>query len=388
MKLDSEYEEAFTIKAKHGWDADATELQITEQKTAVLTTSMFIDYDLTAVNGSKTGCIRDVGFQEIDLETGELLFEWSLSDHWNIIDVIQYPNGTEGTSDTPWDPFHINSVQKDTAGNYLVSARHTNTVGYVNGRTGDFIWKLGGKRNMFKDLSEGAATNISMQHHARFFEENSTLMLFDNGVVPETFDFQSKGMMIDIDTHAMTAKVRQEYLSPQKIGSKSRGSMQVLENDHVLLGYGVNAGWSEFTMEGNLLCDVHFGPEVGFGTDEVLSYRVLKRNWIGAPKTAPSIVHQGSDVYVSWNGATEVAMWELLAADAEISGYAPLASIRKEGFETRIPIPRNMTTLSVRAIGLDSHGNVLGSTSVLDLVGSVKHTIQVPISNRGKDQRT
>ncbi|KAL8784912.1 MAG: hypothetical protein Q9195_008849 [Heterodermia aff. obscurata] len=377
--LNSEYEEAFKIRAKNGWDADGTEFQITQQKTAVLTTSKFIPYDLTPVHGSEKGRIRDVGFQEIDLTTGELLFEWSWSAHWNMTDVVQFPNGTEGTPDT-WDPFHINSVQKDTAGNYLVSARHVSTVGYVNGRTGEFIWKLGGRQNMFEDLSEGAATGISMQHHARFFEGDSTLTLFDNGVSPDTFDFQSRGLMIDIDVKAMTAKVRHEYLSPQKIGSKSRGSMQVLENGHVLLGYGVNAGWSEFSMEGDLLCDVHFGPEMRFGRDEVLSYRVLKRNWIGDPKTPPNIEHQGDDVYVSWNGATEVATWVLLAADADISDFIPLASVRKEGFETRIPVPTNMTTLSLRAVGLDSHDKVLGSTSVLHLVRSAKHAVQAPLA--------
>lgn len=331
------------------------------------------------MNGPRQGCIRDVGFQEIDLETGVLLFQWRWSDHWNITDVIQFPSGTEGSPETPWDAFHINSVEKDTAGNYLVSARHTNTIGYIDGHSGEFIWKLGGKQNMFEDLSEGAATGISMQHHARFLKENSTLTLFNNGVSSGTSDYQSKGMIIDIDVQAMTAKVRQEYLSPHKIGSKSRGSMEVLDNSHVLLGYGVNAGWSEFSMEGDLLCDAHFGPESGFGTEEILSYRVLKRNWTGRPKTSPMIVPKGRDIYVSWNGATEVATWALLAADADISNSIPLASVSKEGFETRIPVPTNLTTFSLRAVGLDSHGNVLGFTSILDLVEQVEQNVQAPM---------
>ena len=232
---------------------------------------------------------------------------------------------------------------------------------------------------MFEDLSEGAATGISMQHHARFLKENSTLTLFNNGVSPGRTDYQSKGMMIGIDVQAMRAKVRHEYLSPHKIGSESRGSMQVLDNNHVLLGYGVNAGWSEFSTKGDLLCDVHFGPESGFGTEEVWSYRVLKRNWIGQPKTPLNIVRKGKDIYVSWNGATEVAIWALLAADADISDHIPLASVPKEGFETRIPIPTNLTMPCVRAVGLDRHGNVLGFTSVLDLVEPVEQTVRAPI---------
>ena len=341
---------------------------------------MLTPYDLTPVKGPRKGFLRDGGFQEIDLETGELLFQWRWSDHWDITDVIRYPSGTEGSSEKPWDAFHINSVQKDSAGNYLVSSRHTNTVGYINRYSGDFIWKLGGKKNMFEDLSEGAATGLSMQHHARFLKENSTLTIFNNGVTPGTSDYQTKGLIIDIDIQAMTAKVRHEYLSPHRIGSESRGSMQILDNNHVLLGLGVNAGWSEFSMQGDLLCDVHFGPELGFGTDEILSYRVLKRNWIGRPKTSLNIVHKGGDIYVSWNGATEVVTWALLAADADITDYVPLASIPKEGFETRIPIPTNLSTLSFRAVALDRHKNVLGSTSILDLVEPAGQRVQAPIA--------
>ncbi|GFF55126.1 hypothetical protein IFM46972_10190 [Aspergillus udagawae] len=378
--LDSEYEEAFVIRPQNGWGADGTEFQITPQRTAVLTTSMFAPYDLSPVNGPRDGWIRDVGFQEIDLETGALLFEWRWSDHWNITDVlVEFPRGTEGSREAPWDPFHINSVHKDTAGNYLVSSRHTSTVGYIDGSSGEFIWTLGGKRNMFRDLSNGAATSISMQHHARFLKEHSTLTLFNNGVSAGGAYYRSKGMVIDLDVQAMTAKVLQEYHSPHRIGSESRGSMQVLDNNNVLLGYGVNAGWSEFSMNGDLLCDAHFGPESRFGAEDVLSYRVLKRNWKGRPKTAPDGVQRGTGIFVSWNGATEVVTWALLAANADIRNYTPLVSVPKEGFETRIPVPVNLTTSSVRAAALDGQGNVLGITRDLDLFRKGEHAIQPPL---------
>ena len=384
--MNSEYEEAITVRAKEGWSADGTEFQITQHKTAVITTSKLIPYDLTPVNGPRQGRMRDVGFQEIDLETGLLLYQWSWSDHWNITDVNQFPIANEGRPDTPWDPFHINSVHKDDAGNFLVSSRHTNTVGYVDGHSGTFIWKLGGKRNDFKDLSEGAATGISMQHHARFLKDNSALTLFDNAVSDETLYSQSKGMIIDIDVQAMTAKVRIEYLSPHKLGSESRGSMQVLDNDHVLMGWGINAGWSEFSREGDLLCDVHFGPESGFGTEEVFSYRVFKRDWIGRPKSPPSIVRQEENIYVSWNGATEVAAWALLAGEADTSDYIPLATVSREGFETRLPIPKNLSTPSLRAVGLDCYGNALAFSSILDLVEPVGQTVQAAMIIRDQDE--
>jgi len=341
---------------------------------------MITPYDLTPVNGPQDGCIRDVGFQEIDIKTGELLFEWRWSVHWDITDVIMYPNGTQGSCSTPWDPFHINSVHKDDAGNYLVSSRHTSTVGYVDGRTGEFIWKLGGKENMFEDLSGGVATGISMQHHARFFEGNrSTITLFNNGVSLDGSKYRSKGLVVDLDFQAMTAKVRREYLSPHEKGSDSRGSMQVLANGHVLLGYGVNPGWSEFSKDGDILCDVHFGPGSRFGSEDVLSYRVLKREWVGRPKTRPSVVGKGGDIYVSWNGATEVAVWALGEEDVDISNYGSLASVPREGFETRIPVPSNLDMTPLRVFGLDGYGNVLGSAPVVRGFGAADQGVQIPM---------
>ncbi|GAP90074.1 hypothetical protein SAMD00023353_4301120 [Rosellinia necatrix] len=377
--LNSEYEEVYKVLGKNGWGADATELQITQQKTAVLTTSTLIQFDLGPVNGPRQGWMRDVGFQEIDLETGEVLFQWSWSDHWDITDVFLYPNGTEGSRETPWDAFHINSVHKDSVGNYLISSRHTSTVGYVNGQNGDFIWTLGGKRNMFKDLSGGAATNISMQHHPRFLIENATLTLFDNGVKDPSnlsIDYRSRGLIIDIDTDAMTAKVAREYPSPHRLGSESRGSMQMLDNDRVLVGYGINPGWSEFSTGGDLICDVHFGPESGFRTEDILSYRVLKSHWVGLPKTLPSIVRKGGDIYVSWNGATEVATWTLVASDADLNDYTSLGSVPTEGFETRIPVPSTLTASGVRVIGIDRNGSVLGLSPILQLARPAQELFQ------------
>lgn len=144
--------------------------------------------------------------------------------------------------------------------------------------------------------------------------------------------------------------------------------MQVLDNGNALLGYGVNPGWSEFSKEGEVLCDVHFGPESRFGTEDILSYRVFKRNWIGRPKTPPNVTYIEGNLYISWNGATEVATWALLPVDPDTNNSTALVSVPKEGFETRLPVPKGLNALPLRAAGFDSHENILGSTPVLDLV--------------------
>ena len=91
------------------------------------------------------GWIVDGVFQEVDVETGELLFEWRSLDH--IPPSASYTMaGTTDTSgnglaeDTPWDYFHINSVDKDADGNYLISARDACAIHKINGTDGEIIW--------------------------------------------------------------------------------------------------------------------------------------------------------------------------------------------------------------------------------------------------------
>ena len=48
-----------------------------------------------------------------------------------------------------YDYLHLNSVEVDTDGNLLISARNTWTVYKVDRSTGAVLWRLGGKRSDF-----------------------------------------------------------------------------------------------------------------------------------------------------------------------------------------------------------------------------------------------
>jgi hypothetical protein len=63
------------------------------------------------------------------------------------------------------------------------------------------------------------------------------------------------------------------------------------------------------------------------------------------------------NVYASWNGATEVASWEVLAGNAP-NALAPVRSFPRTSFETRIPVSQTARYVAVRA--RDAAGAVLG----------------------------
>ncbi len=67
-------------------------------------------------------------------------------------------------------------------------------------------------------------------------------------------------------------------------------------------------------------------------------------------------------VYASWNGATEVASWRVLAGPSP-SQLAPVASAAKSGFETTIATPGPEPYVAVQA--LNSAGAVLGTSSTI-----------------------
>ncbi len=67
-------------------------------------------------------------------------------------------------------------------------------------------------------------------------------------------------------------------------------------------------------------------------------------------------------VSVSWNGATEVASWRVLAG-ASASVLAPVATAAKSGFQTTIQAPAAGPYVQVQA--LSSSGSVLASSATV-----------------------
>lgn len=321
------------------------------------------------------GWIHDSTFQEVDIETGELLFEWRAADHYAVNESL-YPIGSAGRSpEEPFDFFHINSIDKDDEGNYVVSSRFMHTVTSISAATGEILWVLGGKRNQFKDLSDGKATDFKWQHHATL-QKDGMISIFDNAKYKkwytEIWDHGeiSRGMLISYDTANMTAELVQEFANPTLRGAPQQGSMQVLKSGNVLLGWGYHGAYTEYSPDGEVLCDTHINPSITFNFGFVHSYRAFRAAvWVGQPKTQPSIYMQSGDgrVYVSWMGATEVDRWVLQTANevsADESDFVDVSTELKDGFETMIESPEG-TYRYLRVAAVDDKGRVLATTKII-----------------------
>ena len=308
----------------------------------------------------KSCWIRDGMFQEIDIETGELLFEWRATDHIRMSDVYSSPNMKDGhgkSKEDAFDYFHINSVDKIESGDYIISARYMHAVVCISGKTGVTLWQLGGKNNNFEDLN--GATDFAWQHHVSW-QGNNTISLFDNhaNTVLHGPSKHSKGMIIHLDMENMTASLLHKYVHPDEILNVSQGSLQVIpESGNVLVGFGNSPSYIEYTMEGEVLCSAHFAPHVIFELVDfgwVKSYRTFKSPWVGRPKTVPDVKVKHGKAYVSWNGATEVKGWRLetsKALQAKDDEFVTVQELDRDGFETSFTLDGANGYVRIAALG-------------------------------------
>ncbi len=344
---DASYRTVRRVQAAGGLYGDLHEFVITPRDTALLTSYVIRDADLSAVGGPHAGTIQDAIFQEIDLASGEVLLDWHSLEHIPLAESYS-PVSAD------WDFFHINSVDLDGDGNLLVSGRSTHTV-YKVDRGGTILWRLGGKSG---DFEMGAGTSFAWQHDARR-RADGTLTVFDNGASPAV-EKLSRGLILELDEQAMSATLLHQYTHPGVLAS-SQGSVQLLPNGNVFVGWGEVPRVSEFSRAGHIVFDALLGAQYQ-------CYRAFRLPWSGRPADAPAIALAGEagnrTVYASWNGATAVHSWQLLAGGRS-GALRPVASAPSLGFESALRIPYPEHRLAVRA--LDAAGAPLGRSRTLTL---------------------
>jgi hypothetical protein len=226
--MDASYREVARVRAGNGLQGDHHEFIISPEDTALFDIYHRVPMDLSDMGGEADSTVLDGIVQEVDIETGEVLFEWHSLDHVGIDETYAKPTKSPRPS---LDYFHINSI--------------------------------------------------------------------------------------DVD----------------RVFAATQGNVQVLENANVFVGWGSAPVMSEFDRGGGLLFSAAFPAESE-------SYRAFRFEWEGRPQDKPIVAAEvGPDekvtLYASWNGATEVADWEVLAGPA-VDRLEPVASAPRKGFEVAI----------------------------------------------------
>lgn len=297
---DASYREIARFPAGNGRPSDLHELLLTDRGTALVTS---IEVRKRGAKGLTMGGV----VQELEVPSARVLFEWRSLDHVAVEETYSTKVGY------PWDYFHVNSIDVDSDGSLLVSARNTWAVYKVERDSGRVLWRLGGKRS---DFAFGKGARFAWQHDARSHEDGRLLSVFDNGIA------RSRGLTLALDERRMRASVVHEYVHEPPLHAYKLGSVQLLSNGDVLVGWGTDPHFTEFTAGSAVRLDA----TLPHGAE---NYRTLRFPWRGRPREAPDVVVRGTTVYVSWNGATDVGAWRL-----EPSG----PTVPRSGFETALPV--------------------------------------------------
>jgi hypothetical protein len=365
--VNQHYRQIATLKAQRPWIISLHDAVISGSDIWVTVYRDVPNQNLVAYGGSRRDTVYDAGVQEYDLQTSKLVYTWDALNPGGPANVplsaSEQPASARSAPGGAWDAYHLNSVQVLPGNQILVSMRNTWAAYLVNTDTNKIVWALGGKPS---------ADSFTIAPNARFAWEhdvqllpNDEVSLFDDNCCKllaggkfASPNGPSRGMVLRLNMSSHTASLVAAYPHTPTRNVAFLGSMQVLPNGNALVGWGSLPYFSEFTKSGKLLLDAAFP-----GKDQ--SYRALFSNtWVGTPHYPPTgAVRKArgtAKVYASWNGATQVAAWELLAGPSA-AHLTNLATQRSGGFQTTFTLSKaSYKVFKVRA--LDAKRHALGTS--------------------------
>jgi len=294
-------------------------------------------------------------------------WEWHSLDHIGASESeVETPADT-----TPWDYFHLNAIDPEPDGDLLISARSTWAGYQLEGRTGKVLWRLGGNKSSFV---MGPGTRMAWQHDGRVLPDGE-VTFFDDGANPPIHR-QSRAVRIRLDLKTRRAHLVVAYThrAPPLLAA-SQGNMQTLADGNTLVGFGGVPAISEFAKDGSLLFDAHQPLDMSF-------YRAFRFSWSGRPLSPPAVLASANNtgeetiVHASWNGATAVSSWRVLAGRHRES-LATQTTIAATAFESSTTLPQRYDYVAVQA--LDSAGHLLGTSKT---VARISYAASLPTPGR------
>jgi len=243
--------------------------------------------------------------QEVDVMTGKLLFSWRSDRHVNFHESYVAPSKDgRGT----WDYFHINSINIDPSdGNLVISA--TQLLGLLQGepqRRGTHV----APRRQGERLLDGAGTHFAFQHDVTPYG-GGVYTVFDNESTPAVRP-PSRALVLHVNEARRSTTLLHQYHHSPPVTSSALGSVQMLPDGHVFVGWEPPPTSPSTKPSGRVLYDGRLDVK------GLVSYRAFKQPWSGLPSEPPALAVERSPdttvLYMSWNGATGVARWRVLAA--------------------------------------------------------------------------
>ena len=265
------YRPIATIRAADGDMTDFHEFLITPWNTALILADALATANLSSIGGPSDQQVIDGIVQEINIKTGQVMFQWNSADHVPYRDS-QLPRPSAASM--PWDWFHINAVHLDTDGNLLIDARNTWTTYKVNIHTGQIIWELGGKQSSFTlksapgQVLDSDGEIFAWQHDPEAIG-GGQYTFFDDELSAALLGY-SRAVTVRLDLRTHVATLIKSDNQPEGLIAAVMGNAQTTRNGDLFVGWGSLPYISEFSLSGKLL----FNAELPVGISTYRAYRL------------------------------------------------------------------------------------------------------------------
>jgi hypothetical protein len=319
-----------------------------------------VDMSKVVPGGKSDASVTGLVIQEMD-PSKNVIFEWRSWDH------VKFTDSTADLTAQEIDLIHGNAMDISSDGNLLLSSRNLSEITKINLQTGDIIWRLGGKANQFDFVNDEM---FAFQHDVRQLP-NGDITIFDNHGTTEN-PAPSRGVEYKVDeTSMIVTKVWSYTHSPYVFGTYM-GDVQRMLNGDTFLGWGaaydgpgyVFVSMTEVDPNNNVILEITFDQPY-------VSYRALRYPWQGYPDTLPDLAFRndssGLTLGYSWNGATEVASYQLYGGSTPQSLSLIDQKVR-HGFETQThldTVPSGMCYF--QAAAMDKNGKEMARSAIISI---------------------
>lgn len=358
--MDSHYQVVDSYQTGNGYSSDLHDFILTPQGYAfmMIYDTETIDMNKVVQGGKQQASVTGLVLQELD-PSKNVIWQWRSWDH------ISFSDTTVSLTDPKIDLVHGNGIALTSDGNLLLSSRNLSEITKINLQTGDIIWRLGGKANMFKFIND---QGFAYQHNVAQLP-NGDITIFDNHGTDQNLA-TSRGVEYKIDENNKTATKVWEYIHTPPVFTDYMGDIQRLLDGNTFIGWGnavtasgyVYSSITEVTPDSNTIFELSIDQPYD-------SYRAFRAPWQGFPLTPPTLAFK-QDVNnillgYSWNGATEVAAWRVYGGSSQKS-LNQIDEKVKNGFETQTLIanpPQGECYFQVAAI--DKNGKEMARSQVI-----------------------
>ena len=297
--LDSTYTVVDTFSVPDAYETDMHELQILPNGNYLLIARESVRMDMSQYIEGGNPNANVVGNHLIEMNhEDQPVFIWNCFEHYDILD------GNVNYKASQIDFIHMNSIDIDQDGNYLVSCRNMSEITKIHRKTGKIIWRLGGKHDRFEWINFDR--KINQQHDIRSLP-NGNYTVFDNGntLTPH----YSRAVEFQIDTIRWTVRKVWEARETPDVTSYSMGNVQRLPNGNTLINWTdpVFPHVTELGPDGSRVFEMHFDQPV-------FSYRVFRLSWHGKAGKPSLMIESGTRrvvLLINQFGASQIAEYQI-----------------------------------------------------------------------------